>query len=140
MKTNTFFSCLSLLLMVFTVNLSFSQSNLNGKVFSTLYSTSCKEFSDGGCIIQTYCGLKFDKKTVTVSYSTEAECTPKEKEKLYEKNTEKIYSWSIENKIIHFNNFDGFGDLHLTDDGSLIGKKFSSDKVDNIEFIEEPQH
>jgi hypothetical protein len=125
---------------MFNSCLTFSQVNLTGKVFSALYSTSCKEFSNGSCIIQTYCSLKFDKKTVTVSYSSEAECTAKEKEKLYEKSTEKIYSWSIKNKVIIFNDFNDFGNLHLSEDGNLVGKKFPSDKVNNIKFTKEPQH
>lgn len=117
---------------------SFSQKKLNRKAFSTLYSTSTKITEYGGkCKIYTYCSLKFDKSTVTISFNSEADCKSKQVQKEVEKSSEKTYEWYTINKEIHIKDFNGFQTLSFLD-GKLVGKKFSSDKTNNLEFQEEP--
>lgn len=137
-KTFKRISIVATFLMLLISFSSFSQKKLKGRTFSTLYSTSTQKTEYGGkCMIYTYCSLKFDKSTVTVSFNSEADCKSKQIQKEVEKSSEKTYEWYTVNKEIHIKDFNGFGTLSFSD-GKLVGKKFSSDKKNNLEFEEEP--
>ena len=115
---------------------SFAQVNLNESSYKTLIGTACKEMIDGGCIIKTYCTLSFKKNIVNISYSAEADCTPKEREIFYEKNANKYNKselWSEKNSIINIENFNDYGDFIFTKN-SLIGKKEVNGKLENLVF------
>ncbi|UPT72199.1 MAG: hypothetical protein M0D53_08155 [Flavobacterium sp. JAD_PAG50586_2] len=117
---------------------SFSQKKLKGKTFSALYSTVKTKTEYGGkCMIYTYCSLKFDKNTVTVSFNSEADCKSSQVQKEVEKSSEQTYEWYTVNKQIHIKDFNGFEPLSFSD-GKLVGKKLSSDKSNTIEFHQEP--
>lgn len=88
-------------------------------------------------MIYTYCTLKFDKNTVTVSFNSEADCKSEKVQKEVEKSSENTYEWYTSNKEIHIKNFTAFQALSFSE-GKLVGKKFSSDENNNLEFREEP--
>ena len=86
------------IIFIFFFNASSNgQSQLTGRMYKAEISASCKEMSDGGCMIYSYCILEFKKNIVTVSYSTKAYCSPEEKEGNYNRNhSEKMqYGYSI---------------------------------------------
>jgi hypothetical protein len=134
---NKIFSIATLLMLLLSFP-SLAQKKLKGKVFSTLYSTATTKTEYGGkCKIYTYCSLKFDKNTVTVSFNSEADCKSKQVQKEVDKSSQETYEWYTVNKEIHIKDFNRFESLSFSD-GKLVGKKLSSDKLNTIEFHQEP--
>jgi hypothetical protein len=127
-----------LFLIVFQSNFAFSQTELIGKSYTALISTSCKEFINGGCTIKNYCTLKFEKSTVDISYFAEAYCTPKDVENLYEENAKQnknALPWTQQNSKIVIENFNDFGNLYLAKKNILFGTKEVDGKLEELKFI-----
>ena len=72
-------------LLLISINLfsQTEQNNYSGKFYVAEISASCKKMVNGGCMIYSYCVMKFDKDSVEVSYPTKASCSPSEVEKNY---------------------------------------------------------
>lgn len=107
-----------------------------GKTYEALTGQACKEMTDGGCMIYTYCLLHFKKDSVTVTYRINAACTPKEKEKNYNHlydNLSKTYKWRMAKNVITITGFDDFGPLSL-EDSKLTGEYKRTNR--STEFIE----
>ncbi len=126
-----------LLIVIMIVSTAQAQINLAGKSYTALIRSSCKEFKDGGCTINTYCTLTFEKEKVTVSYSTKATCTDKKREKTYEGKPEEgiLYNWTTKNEQVHIENFIDYGDL-LPTEGKLVGKKEVNGLLQDLDFVE----
>jgi hypothetical protein len=117
---------------------AYAQIALNGKTYTAQISEACKEFSDGGCMIYTYCILSFEKEKVNISYNAKASCTSKEREAFYQENAKrdkKTYSWFVINNRIHIEGFNDYGDFAYYNN-KLVGKKNVNDKLENLEFTE----
>jgi hypothetical protein len=103
-----------------------------GNTYQAKIREACKEMIDGGCMLYTFCVLKFEKDSVQVSYRAKANCTPKEREKNYEHiydNLTKIYKWTLDNDVITIDNFGDYGALTARD-SNLFGTR-------GIEFVKE---
>jgi hypothetical protein len=126
-------------LVLFQSTFVFSQTdNLIGKSYTALISTSCEEFINGGCTIQSYCTLKFSKKTVDITYFNERFCSPKDFEKLYEENTKQnkeALLWSKQNSKIIIEGFNDFGNLYLANENIMFGTTESDGSVKELKFI-----
>lgn len=113
------------------------QNDLAGKNFKALVGETCKEMTDGGCMIYTYRLLNFKTDSVVVSYQVIAYCSPKEIENnyahLYE-NLTKTYEWTTSNDTITINGLDDYGTLTLQN-SNLIGEDKSTKR--KVEFSEE---
>ncbi len=121
-----------------SVNVLNAQESLMGKSYTALLSTSCKEFVDGGCTIRSYCTLSFDKKVVHVSYSVEANCTPIQREKLYEDNLQnpnRTVPYSLHNKTINISAFSDFSSFRFVDNAVIVKKEIEG-KSEDIIFLE----
>jgi hypothetical protein len=107
-----------------------------GKTYKALINETCKEMSDGGCMIYTYQILNFSQDSVAVSYQVIASCSPKERESSYNRmynNSIKNYKWSANNDSITIEGLNDYGKLQFQN-SILIGEdKF---KKRNIEFNE----
>jgi len=86
------------------------QNNYSGKFYVAEISASCEKMVNGGCMIYSYCVMKFDKDSVEVSYPTKASCSPSEVEKNYNNiNIIKKYKWIIRSDKL---DIKGFEDLN----------------------------
>ncbi len=113
------------------------QNDLTGKSYKALVGESCKEMTNGGCMIYTYRILNFQTDSVIVSYQVMAYCSQKELENnyahLYDNLTE-TYKWTASNDTITINGLDDYGKLTLQN-SNLIGEDKSTKR--KIEFSEE---
>jgi hypothetical protein len=88
-----------------------AQQNYEGKYYVAQISASCKEVTNGGCMIYSYCILKFDKDSVEATYPIIAHCTPSEIEQRYNsKNTNisRKYKWKVDAENLSIIDFDDF--------------------------------
>ncbi|MFT3702025.1 MAG: hypothetical protein QM802_06635 [Agriterribacter sp.] len=114
--------------------------DLKGKTFEAEVQATCKTMSDGGCMIYTYCVLKFEEDKVTVSHPVKAVCTPKEREANYahlDNNETKQYKWFVNSKQeITIEGFADYGNL-IWKNNKLIGNTEKNGKPTAIEFSEQ---
>lgn len=113
------------------------KNDLTGKSYKALVGESCKDMTNGGCMIYTYRILNFKTDSVVVSYQVMAYCSPKEIENNYAHlydNLTKTYKWTASNDTITINGLDDYGKLTLQN-SSLIGEDKSTKR--KIEFSEE---
>ena len=126
------------LVLIFSISLKlYSQNAIVGKAYKAEISASCKEMNDGGCMIYNYCILEFEKNIVKVSYSTEASCTPKERENTYNNNVSQKteYTYTIKNNVVTIKNFYSYGKL-IIKQKKLIGQKEMNDnEFSKLEFL-----
>lgn len=100
------------------------QNDLTGKSFKALIVESCKEMTEGGCMIYTYRILNFKTDSVVVSFQIIANCWPKVIENNYTHmydNFIKTYKWSASGDTITINGLDDYGKLTLKN-SKLIGE------------------
>ena len=113
------------------------QNDPIGKNYKALVGETCKEMTNGGCMIYTYRILNFKLDSVVVSYQVIAACLPKELDNNYTHMYDDLietYSWSAQNDTITINGLDDYGPLTFQN-SKLIGEdKFTKRP---IEFIEE---
>ncbi|MFN8166119.1 MAG: hypothetical protein U0X76_08120 [Bacteroidia bacterium] len=109
-----------LILILFSLLLSTKVNHnkdlLIGKLFKGLVNEACKEMKDGGCMIYTYRLLEFKEDSVIISRQTMASCTPKERERNYNRLTDaspETFHWKIVNDEILIEGFDEYGQLKL---------------------------
>lgn len=131
---------LKITLVLFFINLNWASAQTNpvGKSYTALMNTTCKLFEDGGCTIETYCTISFEKKLATISYSAKASCSPEDREKFYEdavKNNTKSYAWSRQGNMINIENFNDLENITFSEN-SIIGRKKESNKAEPIIFTE----
>ena len=127
-----------LFLVLLQSNFIFCQTDIIGKSFTALISTSCKEFINGGCTIQSYCTLKFSKKTVDITYFNETYCTPKSFEKLNDENAKQnkeALLWSKQNSKIFIEGLNDFGNLYLASENIIFGTKENYGELKELRFI-----
>jgi hypothetical protein len=101
-----------------------SQKNVIGKTYSAKTGTTCKEFSDGGgCLIDTYCYLTFEKDSVVIIYKQISYCSPKIKDTFCTKdnNIFRRYKYIFYRDGIKIKDFDIYGKLILKGK-KMIGK------------------
>jgi hypothetical protein len=113
------------------------QNDPTGKKYKSLVGETCKEMTNGGCMIYTYRILHFKTDSVVVSYQVIAQCAPKEIENNYNHmydNLSKTYSWTNNNDTLFINGMDDYGKL-IIQNSKLIGEDNSSKR--KIEFSEE---
>ena len=113
------------------------QNDPIGKKFKALVGETCKEMTNGGCMIYTYRIFHFKTDSVVVSYQVIAQCTPKEIENNYNHmydNLSKTYSWTANNDTLFINGMDDYGKL-IIQNSKLIGEDNSTKR--KIEFSEE---
>ena len=113
------------------------QNAPTGKNFKALVNESCKELTDGGCMVYTYRILNFKTDSVVVSYQVMAYCSPKERENNFSNiydNFTKTYSWSVSKDTLTINGLDDYGKL-IFQNSKLIGGDKSTKR--KIEFSEE---
>ena len=113
------------------------QNNPTGKKYKALVGETCKEMSNGGCMIYTYRILHFKTDSILVSYQVIAQCAPKEIENNYTHmydNLSKTYSWTAINDTIIINGLDDYGKF-IVQNSKLIGEDNSTKR--KIEFSEE---
>jgi hypothetical protein len=104
-----------------------------GKNYKAIIGETCKDMTDGGCMIYTYQNLNFSKDSVVVSYQVIANCSPKERESNYNHmydNQTKTYKWNMIDKTIKIEGFDSFSKLTFQD-----SKLISENKVEFNEVI-----
>lgn len=90
---------------------SYAQTNYEGKYYVAQISASCKEMTNGGCMIYSYCILKFDKDSVEATYPIIAHCTPSEIEQSYNSNntnSTRKYKWKVDAEKLSIIDFDDF--------------------------------
>lgn len=113
------------------------ENDPTGKNFKALVNESCKEMTDGGCMMYTYRILHFKTDSVTVAYQVIAHCSPKERENNYSNiydNFTKTYSWSVSKDTLTINGLDDYGKLIFRNSKIIGSDKFTKR---NIEFSEE---
>jgi len=113
------------------------QNDPTGKNFKALVNESCRELTDGGCMVYTYRILNFKTDSVVVSYQVIAYCSPKERENNFSNiydNFTKTYSWSVSKDTLTINGLDDYGKL-IFQNSKLIGGDKSTKR--KIEFSEE---
>lgn len=128
-----------ILLVLFFFNLKVMNAQLSpkGKSYTAVINSTCKLMEGGGCLINTYCVLKFNKATVQVSYFVEAECTPHSREKNYNQNPSnetKTYDWVASQDTLQIIGFNDYGTFKFFDD-KLIAKKKMNENFAALEFV-----
>ena len=126
------------LVVIISISLKlYSQNTLVGKKYKAEISASCKEMNDGGCMIYNYCILEFEKSIVKVSYSTEASCTPKERENIYTNNvSQKIeYNYTIKDNIVTIKKFNPYGKLTISQKKIIGQKEMNKNEFSKLEFL-----
>ena len=115
-----------------------SQNTLAGKTYKAEVSASCEKFKNGGgCMIYDYCILEFEKNIVKVSYSTEASCTPKERENTYNNNVSQKteYNYTIKNNVLNIKNFNTYGKLTIKQKKLIGRKEMNENEFSKLEFL-----
>lgn len=108
---------INICLLVFTLLAwdGYAQDSPVGKRFVAQTGASCKEMTDGGCMIYTYCVLAFETDSVAVYYNVEASCTPQSREANYRRNganNKTYYTWSLQDKTkLHIQGWPEEADL-----------------------------
>ena len=113
------------------------KNDLTGKCYKALVGESCREMTNGGCMIYTYRILNFKTDSVVVSYQVTAFCLPKEKENNYAHsydNLTKAYKWAVNSDTITIFGLDDYGKLTIQN-SNLIGEDKSTKRM--IKFSEE---
>lgn len=113
------------------------QNDPTGKNFKALVNESCRELTEGGCMVYTYRILNFKTDSVVVSYQVMAYCSPKERENNYNHmydNLIKTYKWSANSDTITINGLDDYGKLTIQN-SKLVGEDKLTKRY--IEFNEE---
>jgi hypothetical protein len=113
------------------------QNDPTGKNFKALVNESCRDLTDGGCMVYTYRILNFKTDSVVVSYQGMTYCSPKERENNFSNiydNFTKTYSWSVSKDTLTINGLDDYGKL-IFQNSKLIGADKSTKR--KIEFSEE---
>jgi hypothetical protein len=106
--------------LVFTFFFAISikaQTKIIGKKYTAQVGASCKELTDGGCMIYSYCHLEFEKDSVLVLHTFKEYCTPKRDENRNQAAQKTKYRYTFKNNIIIIKNFNSYGKL------TLAGKK-----------------
>jgi len=104
------------------------QNDPTGKNFKALVGQSCREMTDGGCMIYTYRILNFRSDSVKVSYQVVAYCSPEEREINYTNAYDhliKIYKWSVCKDSLCIHGLDDYGTL-IFQNSTLIGEDKST--------------
>lgn len=138
MKRYILIGLLFLQFNVYAQNLRVNNSHgPNGKTYKALVGETCKDMTDGGCMIYNYEVLNFGHDSVTLTYQAIAYCWPKELENNYNEMYKflfKKYKWMVQNDTLTIEGFDTYGKF-LFQDSVLIGKDKLKSK--NIEFLEQ---
>jgi hypothetical protein len=114
-----------------------NQNNPAGKNFKALLGQSCREMTDGGCMIYTYRILNFKSDSVEVSYQVMAYCSPNERQNNYNHTNDhliKTYKWSVCKDSLSIHGLDDYGTL-IFQNSTLIGEDKSTKR--KIVFSEE---
>lgn len=104
------------------------------KKFKGLESASCRELTNGGCMVYTYRILDFRADSVVISYEVIPNCTPSELDKNYAnlyKDLTSTYAWSLHNDTVTIEGFENYGRLFLYQ-STLYGTNQATQK--SIEF------
>lgn len=107
-----------------------------GKTYKAQTGAACKEMTGGGCMIYTYCVLKFKKDSVQVSYPVKAACTPGEREKTYEHMYDhlvKTYTWNASGETLQINGFSEYGTLIMKNARLAWNEKLEFTEVTGID-------
>ena len=134
--SNTFLILITFFLF-FNAHVS-AQSDLIGKKYKAEIRTSCEKFKNGGgCMIYNYCILEFNKNIVKVSHSTEASCTPKERENTYNNNVSQKteYNYTIKNNVLNIKNFNTYGKLTIKQKKLIGRKEMNKTEFFKLEFL-----
>jgi hypothetical protein len=124
--------------IVFTLNIN-AQTKLVGEKYTAHTGSSCKELQDGGCMIDYYCELKFEKDSVLVLNYMKASCSPPEKNSFYNNQVPQKtkYRYNTKNNIITIKDFNVYGELKIVGK-KLIGKKgMNYNEFVSLEFKQE---
>lgn len=116
-----------------------SAQELAGKTFVAGNGATCKEMSDGGCMIYYYRVLEFSADSVRVSHRTDANCTHPEREAMYEHLHDKLtksYKWTASDGIVTLEHCPEFEHLSLKD-GYLMGTLTTEYETRELLFKEE---
>lgn len=128
---------LALIILSFWLINCNGQTKLAGKTFVAEVGATCKDMTDGGCMILTYRILEFKQDSVTISYRVKASCTPKERENGYEQmsdNLKKTYRWKIRKNILVIENCSEISQLTVQK-SKIIGR--DNEQMKNIIFTAE---
>lgn len=109
---------------------------LANKTYIAEMGATCKDMTDGGCMIYTYRILEFKKDSVTVSYRVKANCTSKDRENGYEQmydNLKKTYRWKSYKNILTLENFSEISNFTV-DKSKIIGR--DNERMRTILFTE----
>jgi len=112
------------------------QHNLEGKEFKALIGQSCKDMTNGGCMIYTYRILKFKTDSVVVAYQLLAYCSPSEAAHNYtyvHDQSTPNHKWSACNDTITIEGLDDYGTL-IWQESKMIGTDKFTER--HIEFNE----
>ncbi len=124
-----------LFIFLFFLNTNYNKEiNLNGKTFVAKTGMTCK---DGIGMIYTYRVIKFNQKTVTISYRVIASVADNLKDQyqhMYDHLT-KTYNWKIDNNIVIIENCNDFGKLKIEKSKLLFSDKNSKQEIHFIEEI-----
>ena len=113
------------------------QNDPTGKNFKALIGQSCREMTDGGCMIYTYRILNFKSDSVEVSYQVMAYCSPNERQNNDNHTQDKLtktYKWSVCKDSLSIHGLDDYGTL-IFQNSTLIGEDKSTKR--KIVFSEE---
>lgn len=92
------------------------QNELTGKSYKALVGETCKEMTEGGCMIYTYRILNFSLDSVVVSYQTIAHCSPQEMENSYRNMYDSFtqtYKWTVSRDTLTIYGLEDYGKLML---------------------------
>jgi hypothetical protein len=113
------------------------QNDPTGKNFKALVGQSCREMTDGGCMIYTYRILNFRSDSVEVSYQVKTYCLPNERQNNdnhTHDNLIKTYKWSVCKDSLSIHGLDDYDRL-IFQNSTLIGEDKSTKR--KIVFSEE---
>lgn len=129
---------LATLILVGCCFISVQAQNIAGKWYKAEITASCKEMVNGGCMIYTYRILRFTPDSVFISYAIEANCSPKEREAMYEEQSAnhpiQKYTWQFVEGFVDIKGFDDYGKLQFVE-GVMIGT-YREEK--EVVFVEVP--
>ena len=114
-----------------------TQNDPTGKNFKALVGQSCREMTDGSCMIYTYRILNFRSDSVKVSYQVKTYCLPNERQNNdnhTHDNLIKTYKWSVCKDSLSIHGLDDYDRL-IFQNSTLIGEDKSTKR--KIVFSEE---
>ncbi len=128
---------LTLIIIFLLININLfsqtEQNNYSGKFYVAKISASCKKMVNGGCMIYSYCVMKFAKDSVEVSYPTKASCSPSEVEKKYnDNNIIKKYKWIIKSDKLVIKGFEDLNKYSFSEKNVEFVKTLYADNAINL--------